>query len=62
MALQTIVAEINESMLGQFVRLIVVACLWSGGKTPLQNFLGIAEQHMGPNNGVSGKFIQSFIQ
>uniref|UniRef100_A0A8D3BWQ7 Ankyrin repeat domain 13B n=1 Tax=Scophthalmus maximus TaxID=52904 RepID=A0A8D3BWQ7_SCOMX len=22
-----------------------------GGKTPLQNFLGIAEQHMGPNNG-----------
>ncbi|KAG8002182.1 Ankyrin repeat domain-containing protein 13B, partial [Nibea albiflora] len=25
----------------------------AGGKTPLQNFLGIAEQHMGPNNGVS---------
>uniref|UniRef100_A0A8C7UWH2 Ankyrin repeat domain 13B n=1 Tax=Oncorhynchus mykiss TaxID=8022 RepID=A0A8C7UWH2_ONCMY len=24
-----------------------------GGKTPLQNFLGIAEQHVGPNNGVS---------
>ncbi|XP_055369938.1 ankyrin repeat domain-containing protein 13B isoform X3 [Betta splendens] len=24
-----------------------------GGKTPLQNFLGIAEQHMGPNNGCS---------
>uniref|UniRef100_A0A665UPK7 Ankyrin repeat domain-containing protein n=1 Tax=Echeneis naucrates TaxID=173247 RepID=A0A665UPK7_ECHNA len=23
----------------------------AGGKTPLQNFLGIAEQHMGPNNG-----------
>uniref|UniRef100_A0A8C5GM94 Ankyrin repeat domain-containing protein n=1 Tax=Gouania willdenowi TaxID=441366 RepID=A0A8C5GM94_GOUWI len=23
----------------------------TGGKTPLQNFLGIAEQHMGPNNG-----------
>uniref|UniRef100_A0A3P8V188 Ankyrin repeat domain 13B n=1 Tax=Cynoglossus semilaevis TaxID=244447 RepID=A0A3P8V188_CYNSE len=22
-----------------------------GGRTPLQNFLGIAEQHMGPNNG-----------
>ncbi|ROK28178.1 Ankyrin repeat domain-containing protein 13B [Anabarilius grahami] len=22
-----------------------------GGKTPLQSFLGIAEQHMGPNNG-----------
>uniref|UniRef100_A0A6Q2Y1V4 Ankyrin repeat domain-containing protein n=1 Tax=Esox lucius TaxID=8010 RepID=A0A6Q2Y1V4_ESOLU len=22
-----------------------------GGKTPLQNFLGIAEQHVGPNNG-----------
>lgn len=22
-----------------------------GGKTPIQNFLGIAEQHMGPNNG-----------
>ncbi|XP_056297495.1 ankyrin repeat domain-containing protein 13B isoform X2 [Pseudoliparis swirei] len=22
-----------------------------GGKTPLQNFLGIAEQHLGPNNG-----------
>uniref|UniRef100_UPI0037E96143 ankyrin repeat domain-containing protein 13B n=1 Tax=Semicossyphus pulcher TaxID=241346 RepID=UPI0037E96143 len=22
-----------------------------GGKTPLQNFLGIAEQHMGPSNG-----------
>ncbi|TRY69787.1 hypothetical protein DNTS_006017 [Danionella cerebrum] len=24
-----------------------------GGKTPLQSFLGIAEQHIGPNNGVS---------
>lgn len=34
-------------------RLLTAACLRAGGKTPLQNFLGIAEQHMGPNNGVS---------
>lgn len=25
----------------------------AGSKTPLQSFLGIAEQHVGPNNGVS---------
>lgn len=25
----------------------------TGSKTPLQSFLGIAEQHVGPNNGVS---------
>lgn len=26
---------------------------FAGSKTPLQSFLGIAEQHVGPNNGVS---------
>lgn len=36
-----------------FFYLLLLLCVWAGGKTPLQNFLGIAEQHMGPNNGVS---------
>uniref|UniRef100_K7FRL6 Ankyrin repeat domain-containing protein n=1 Tax=Pelodiscus sinensis TaxID=13735 RepID=K7FRL6_PELSI len=27
------------------------ACLSAGSKTPLQSFLGIAEQHVGPSNG-----------
>lgn len=36
-----------------FFYLLLPLCVWAGGKTPLQNFLGIAEQHMGPNNGVS---------
>ncbi|XP_010012185.1 PREDICTED: ankyrin repeat domain-containing protein 13B-like, partial [Nestor notabilis] len=32
-----------------------LSCLggYAGSKTPLQSFLGIAEQHVGPNNGVS---------
>lgn len=30
----------------------------AGCKTPLQSFLGIAEQHVGPNNGVSASGVE----
>ncbi|KAM7399638.1 hypothetical protein PAMP_018889 [Pampus punctatissimus] len=37
--------------LGSTITRSAVSFTLPGGKTPLQNFLGIAEQHMGPNNG-----------